>query len=125
MSPARPRRTPTGGSASAGKPVLEQARFDALAAELVDPPVVTRGKMFGCPGLRVGTKFFAALFEGNLIVKLPRERVYELVGAGAGQPFEPMPGRVMGGWLMLPPGPAESWLGLAREAQAFLMAAAT
>ena len=64
---------------------------------------VTRGHMFGCQGLRTGRKFFAIQWEEQLVVKLPAERLEELVGSGDTEPFEPMPGRRMNGWAVLGP----------------------
>ena len=62
---------------------------------------VSRGTMFGSQGLRTGTKFFAIRWHEQLVVKLPPDRLQELVDAGRGQTFEPMPGRTMNGWLLL------------------------
>ena len=62
---------------------------------------VTAGTMFGSKGLRTGKKFFAVWWQEQLVVKLPAERLAELVDAGQGQPFEPMPGRAMNGWIVL------------------------
>jgi hypothetical protein len=57
--------------------------------------------MFGSQGLRTGTKFFAIRWHEQLVVKLPADRLQELVAAGRGELFEPMPGRSMNGWLLL------------------------
>jgi hypothetical protein len=57
--------------------------------------------MFGSQGLRTGTKFFAIWWHEQLVVKLPPDRLQELVAADRGQVFEPMPGRTMNGWLLL------------------------
>ena len=84
---------------------------------------VTRGSMFGSQGLRTGTKFFAIWWHGQLVVKLPPDRLQELVTAGAGQPFEPMPGRRMNGWLLLQ-NPTDSG-GLLAEARAHVEAQQT
>ena len=56
--------------------------------------------MFGSKGLRTGTKFFAIWWHEQLVVKLPPARLTELVEAGDGQPFEPMEGRRMNGWIV-------------------------
>jgi TfoX/Sxy family transcriptional regulator of competence genes len=45
--------------------------------------------MFGSSGLKVGGKVFAMSVKNELVVKLPRERVDELVAAGAGSRFDP------------------------------------
>ena len=62
---------------------------------------VTRGTMFGSQGLRTGRKYFAIRWHEQLVVKLPDDRVQELVSSGTAQVFEPMPGRPMNGWVLL------------------------
>ncbi|WP_346620086.1 TfoX/Sxy family protein [Blastococcus montanus] len=62
---------------------------------------VTRGHMFGCPGLRTGRRFFTIRWEEQLVLKLPAARIADLVQAGGGTPFEPMEGRRMNGWILL------------------------
>ncbi|TFV88219.1 TfoX/Sxy family protein [Blastococcus sp. CT_GayMR16] len=76
---------------------------------------VTQGTMFGSKGLRTGTKFFAIWWHEQLVVKLPPARLTELVEAGDGQPFEPMEGRRMNGWLVV--APAADWDELVGEAR--------
>ena len=79
---------------------------------------MTRGSMFGCRGLRTGKKFFAIWWEEHLVVKLPASRQEALEAAGEAEPFEPMPGRVMNGWVLVR---AEAdWPALASEARAFV-----
>jgi TfoX/Sxy family transcriptional regulator of competence genes len=79
---------------------------------------VSQGTMFGSKGLRTGTKFFAIWWHEQLVVKLPPARLAELVDAGHGQPFEPMEGRRMNGWLVLAdrPDPGD----LVEEARAYV-----
>jgi TfoX N-terminal domain len=62
---------------------------------------VTPGKMFGSEGLRTGRKFFAIWWHDQLVVKLPADRLQELVAAGQAEVFEPMEGRAMNGWVVL------------------------
>jgi hypothetical protein len=62
---------------------------------------VTSGSMFGCQGLRSGRRFFAIWWHEQLVVKLPARRRQELVESGQAEPFEPMPGRSMNGWVVL------------------------
>jgi TfoX/Sxy family transcriptional regulator of competence genes len=88
--------------------------------ERAEGGAVTRGKMFGSEGLRTGTKFFAVWWHEQLVVKLPPARLTELVDAGDGEPFEPMEGRRMNGWLVLDESAA--WDPLVEEARAFVAA---
>jgi len=81
---------------------------------------VTAGTMFGSQGLRTGRKFFAIWWHEQLVVKLPADRLAELVDGGQGQPFEPMEGRRMNGWILL--GPSLDWPPVVEEARAYVAA---
>jgi hypothetical protein len=95
--------------------------WEDLAADAVGGPV-TRGAMFGSQGLRTGTKFFAVWWHDQLVLKLPPDRLRELVDADAATPFEPMAGRAMNGWVVV--SPAVDWPPLVEEARAFVAAQA-
>ncbi len=84
-------------------------------------PGVTRARMMGCEGLRIAGKYFAYEWRGELVVKLPREKVDAYVAAGHGKPFDPGMGRPMKEWLTVPPGVAD-WRNLAEQAFAFVAA---
>jgi hypothetical protein len=101
--------------------VSPQERFDDLVDELVGidgvtPPV---GGGFGSHALRYRKKIFAMLVRGRLVLKLPRERVDELVSAGEGLRFDANKGTPMKEWLALDGDSALDWSALAREALAF------
>jgi hypothetical protein len=92
------------------------ANTDALRGADVDPSK----KGFGSSGqLRLGGKIFAMLVRGRLVVKLPRQRVDELVATGDGQHFDPGKGRLMREWLSLEPTSSLDWLALAQQALEF------
>lgn len=76
--------TTTGADAS-------EKLFRALAEDLLRLPGVTRGTMMGYPCLRSNDAFFACTepSTGHLVVKLPADRVGELVAAGEALPFAP------------------------------------
>ena len=99
------------------------ARLDALADDLAAAGVAfERGQMFGCPGLRAPGrgKFFATLWGDDLVVKVEggaREQALALDGARL---FEPMPGRPMRQWVLLPVRHHERWTHLATAAAAGL-----
>lgn len=99
-----------------------------MADELLRNPSVTRlsketqsKKKFGkSDELRVNDKIFAMLVRGNLVVKIPRDRVDALVTSGDGERFDSGGGRVMKEWLTLKPDSRQDWLALAKEAIAFV-----
>ena len=93
--------------------------WDEVVAGAEGGPV-TRGSMFGSQGLRTGKKFFAVWWHEQLVLKLPPDRLRELVDAGTATPFEPMEGRAMNGWVVV--SPAADWPPLVQEAGAFVEA---
>ncbi len=99
-------------------------RYAAVARALSGQPRVQAGPgggRFGSAGLQVDGHIFAMVSsKGEYVVKLPRARVDALVAAGAGHRFDPGHGRIMKEWLALDPGADQDWLGLAREALAFV-----
>src|SRR5207237_44621 len=62
--------------------VAEDARYREVVDELLADAAVTEAKMMGMPSLKVGDKMFGGLRQGELIVKIGRERVDELVAGG-------------------------------------------
>jgi hypothetical protein len=107
----------------------ETSKADALFARLVarfagdsavTPPSVGKGRTFGQAALKVDGKIFAMVSRGNLVVKLPRERVDELVAAGKGAGFDAGKGRPMKEWLAISPAENRSWARLADEARDFV-----
>jgi TfoX/Sxy family transcriptional regulator of competence genes len=76
---------------------------------------VTMGKLFASHGLKVDGKIFAMVVKGRLVVKLPKLRVDELVGTGAGERFDPGHGRLMKEWAAIT-GEKPRWAGYVREA---------
>lgn len=94
-------------------------RFRPLVAAFSPDRRVTSGKMMASFGLRVDGKIFAMLVRGELVTKLPRERVNELVASGQGRQFDPGHGRLMKEWVVLE-SPDVPWLELAQEAYRFV-----
>lgn len=75
----------------------------------------------GFPCLRVGDAFFASLEKdtNHLIVKLPAERVDELIDAGKGRRFAPN-GRVFREWMAISSLDRDLWWALLVEAKRFV-----
>lgn len=85
---------------------------------------VEQAKMFGSGGLRVRGRFFATFGNGRFVVKLPRERVDELVASGQGVRFDPGSGRAMKEWVVLEPTTKADCLAFLDEARAFVQPSA-
>jgi TfoX/Sxy family transcriptional regulator of competence genes len=74
------------------------ARFEELVEVVAD---ADRKLVFGSPTCLVGGNMFFGVHATGLFVKLDELQGRALLGAG-GAPFEPMPGRAMGGFYLLP-----------------------
>jgi hypothetical protein len=86
-----------------------------------DRQVTYGGKGFGSSGLKVDGRIFAMISsKGTFVVKLPKERVEELVRLGRGERFDHGHGRVMQEWLAFD-GATSSWIALAKEARRFAL----
>jgi hypothetical protein len=98
---------PTFVKASAGL----VARF-AAAMERVAAPDITQRQMFGYPCAWIGGHMLTGLFAEQWWVRVSepdRDALLTLPGA---HPFEPMPGRAMGRYVVLPPDVASGDAGL-------------
>src|SRR5215217_395005 len=95
-----------------------RARYDAIVAEVSEGrPAVAPGQMFGMSCLKANGKFVAGFWEDSMVFKLPdaaaREGALALAGAAH---FDPMGGRPMKEWVVVPPVHAERWRELAEAA---------
>jgi TfoX/Sxy family transcriptional regulator of competence genes len=74
------------------------ARF---AATMERYPNAVRKKMFGYPAAFVGGNMATGLFADQWVVRLPDAEIEPAKAAGAG-PFEPMPGKPMKAFVVIP-----------------------
>ncbi len=99
-------------------------RYESLVKSILASSPATRigeGKGFGSTGqLKVDGKIFAMLVRGELVLKLPGNRVDALVAAGDGKRFDAGKDKPMREWFVLSITSRKSWLGLAKEAMAFV-----
>ncbi len=84
-------------------------------------PEVSKGTMMGFPCLRVNGNFYASAERqsGDLIVKLPAERVENLIDDGTGQAFAPN-GRRFREWVSVVGRDDDLWKTLLVEAREFV-----
>jgi TfoX/Sxy family transcriptional regulator of competence genes len=66
-------------------------------------PQATRKPMFGYPAAFVGGNMATGLFRDRWVVRLPAAEIEEAKTAGA-DPFEPVAGRAMTGFVLIPAG---------------------
>lgn len=103
-------------------PLTDEDIFWELIDELqIDDPRIEEGTIMGGKCARVSGEFLGLVdFKGSgLVVKLPRERVEELIGQGVGQPFAPA-GKVFREWVSIPKRDRRRWRSLLREGVAFV-----
>jgi hypothetical protein len=130
-SPAKatPLSTPSTGTGTG----TEDRRFAAMVADLRTTSSALRavvsdyeaarkkaGNNFGKNALRADGKIFAMMTQGQLILKLPQERVDALIADGEGAPFDANKGKPMKQWVTIRDASKLSWSALAREAHAFV-----
>jgi hypothetical protein len=94
--------------------------YNELTDDLLYDPAIGRATMMGFPCVRLAGKFLAS-FDSKarcLVVKLPRERVTELVENGNGDLFAPA-GKVFREWVSIPTVNRRLWQRLLAEAVDF------
>ena len=94
---------------------------ELLGCDGVTPP--PGGSGFGRGAVRFQNKIFAMFVRGRLVLKLPAERIDELVAAGDGVRFDANKGTPMREWLALDADSELPWLELAHEALDFARSA--
>lgn len=99
---------------------------DGLFWELIEElqhedPRVEEGTIMGGRCARVAGEFLGLVdYKGSgMVVKLPRERVAELIDQGVGQPFAPA-NKVFKEWLSVPKRDRRRWRSLLHESVDFV-----
>jgi hypothetical protein len=105
------------------RPTDVEKRFASIAARLDGREGVSLGsgkQGFGSDALTVHGQIFAMVTRGRLVVKLPRDRVSELIDRGDGLPFDAGKGRPMKEWVVLTEASRRRWQSLSGEACDFV-----
>ncbi len=97
------------------------SRYEDLIDDLMGEPGVTPpgGGGFGRSACRFNGKIFVMFVRGRLVLKLPEDRVDDMITAGHGVRFDANKGTPMREWLSLDPASDQPWLPLAKEALSF------
>ena len=70
--------------------------------------------------IKIKKKMFAMLNKGvKFVLKLPKDRVDELINSGNGQPYDPGNGKIMKEWVIIPMDVKEKWIEYTNEAMKF------
>ena len=104
------------------KPLNVDTPWASIAQKILKHQGVTHAKMFGIPGIKTGGKMFAMSVKGELIVKLPKERVDALVASKKGKRFYHLfdKSRLMKEWVEIGQKNKRNWIKLAQEAKDFV-----
>lgn len=107
--------------------VTDQRAADDGFAPIVEALSVRKGvtlgsgrRGFGSDALQIEGHIFAMARAGGLVLKLPAERVAELIAGGDGAAFGAGKGRPMREWVVIDRRAQRRWLALAEEAAAFV-----
>jgi hypothetical protein len=100
---------------------LQDGLFAPVVEAFADDPYVTcHEKVLSSKPLKVRGKIFAIPGNGDLVLKLPKHVVDELVSTGQGTRFDPGHGRLMKEWVVLTIESRKLWVALARQARTFV-----
>lgn len=99
-----------------------ERRFAEVCDRLLAGGQVESGRMLRATGLKTAGKFFAFATKGELVVKLPAERVRMLIASGEGHACEPHEGHPMREWVCLAPADEQACAGYVLEAREFVEA---
>jgi hypothetical protein len=94
--------------------------FPAVVVAIGNHPGVSKGKMFGAEGLKIGKRVFAMEVHGKLVVKLSIARAMTLCKLANVSAFDPGHGRLMKQWVSVAPRAKLDWIALATESLEFV-----
>jgi hypothetical protein len=123
-----PKRERSGDYRSAhGHPSAEdlmagaRATWDRIEEAELKIDGVGPGTGFGrSVGLTINRKIYAIQNGHELILKLPRNLVEQMIESGTGNPWGPSKGRIMREWIELPEACSSQWAALTEAARAFV-----
>lgn len=94
--------------------------YEELLSHFSENPDVELPKARGAQGLKYRGNMFAMFYKGDLTVKLPGERVADIISSGEGQPHDPGTGKPMKDRVLIPASGRELWIGFCEESLKFV-----
>ncbi len=71
--------------------------------------------------LKIRKKMFVFFGKGKIVLKLPKERVTELLNSKEGLPYDPGTGNIMKEWVIIPVEFSDKWQDLTLEAKEYAL----
>jgi hypothetical protein len=99
-----------------GNRTMTAHSYDSIVSELLALPGVTASQMFGMPTLKAGGKAFAGNLDGDMVFKLTGDAHARALAITGAHLFDPMGGRPMKEWVLVPAAKAAEWAHLADAA---------
>lgn len=91
--------------------------YAEVKAHFNDDPEVEVLKGRGAQGMKLGGKMFVMFMKGDLVVKLPEQRVKEVIEIGDGLPFDPGTGKPMKNRVLIPASKRDIWIKYCEESK--------
>ena len=98
----------------------QNSAFEKIRKTLLKEHDIAEKKMFGTTALTSKGKVFAFLWKEKLVLKLPKDRVSDIIASKKGAYFDPGHGRISKEWVTITPSTQNEWINLSKEAKAFV-----
>ncbi len=98
---------------------VAEKQYKEIAALLAESDGAVSSQMFGMPVLKIRGKAFTGLLEDALVFKLNGEAHTQAIALTGAKLFEPMLGRPMKEWVVVPVKNATHWAQLAKDAMEY------
>jgi hypothetical protein len=97
-----------------------EARFNEIADDLTaQNDDVELGKMFGMPTIKRGGKATSGFWKESMVFKLADESREQALALDGAERFDPMGGRPMREWVVVPAAHSDEWPRFAQDALSF------
>ena len=96
-----------------------EREYKSIAASLAAKGVAD-SQMFGMPCLKIGGKAFAGFYENAMVFKLTGDAHESALSTKGAHLFDPMDGRPMKEWVVVPAKLSKEWPQLANDAMEYV-----